>query len=153
MNVCSVDQHETPGRLKRGLCEKHYQRLRSYGRTSSPRDLTLEQRFWSKVKVAGPDECWEWISPEVHKFGYGDFRIYVNQKGQHNLAHRYVLELAGVDIKDKVVMHKCDNPPCVNPAHLEVGTQSDNMRDALAKGRMNMTGLLIGQQKGKRSEV
>lgn len=150
MKVCSVDGHETDDRLKRGMCSKHYQRQLHYGRVTSKRDLSLTERFWSNVRVGEPDGCWEWIGKSVHAFGYGDFRTYDNGKTVHHLAHRYVLELLNIDIDNKTVLHTCDNPPCVNPKHLQPGSQGDNVRDALNKGRMNLSGLVIGQKMSKK---
>lgn len=93
---------------------------------------TLENRLWAKIKVAGPDECWDWqgyLSPD----GYG--RI-LNVKGKTQIPHRIVWELEHGPIPDgMVIMHKCDRPCCCNPAHLQLGTQQDNMADMKAKMR------------------
>jgi hypothetical protein len=106
--------------------------------------LPIAEQFWRKVAIAEPDECWLWTGP-LHSAGYGHFEVWKNNKRKRWFAHRKVLELQGVDLTGLVVMHLCDNPPCVNPNHLRPGTQLENMRDALAKGRMNMDGLAIGQ--------
>lgn len=88
-------------------------------------------RFMSKVErdVAG---CWKWIGASLPR-GYGRFYY----KGKARYAHRVSLMMFGnVDVPDdKLVMHSCDNPNCVNPDHLSIGTQFDNMRDASKKGR------------------
>lgn len=90
----------------------------------------MADRFWSKV--AKGDGCWEWIGAKIPK-GYGRFYW----RGKPRYAHRVSLELAGVIVPDdKMVLHSCDNPSCVNPQHLSVGTGFDNMRDAAAKGRV-----------------
>lgn len=90
-------------------------------------------RFWNKVKKGQPDQCWEWQAGRAGK-GYGQF---YRAKNVPVGAHRYSWELAhGRPVPAGMqVMHTCDNPPCVNPAHLRVGTCADNMRDKSVKGR------------------
>ncbi len=92
----------------------------------------FRHRFWSKVDKRGPDECWPWTA-QRDRDGYGKFWL----RGRDHAAHRVVIEVEGGELPEgKVVCHRCDNPPCVNPAHLFVGTVSDNNRDAVAKGRL-----------------
>jgi hypothetical protein len=95
--------------------------------------FTLEQRFWAKVqKSDNPADCWLWIGGRDPN-GYG--RININHRAV--LAHRVAYELAnGPFFKVCDVCHRCDNPPCVNPAHLCLGAHADNMRDARERGRM-----------------
>lgn len=85
-------------------------------------------RFWSYV-LRG-DDCWEWIG--AHCRGYGRF-----WDGEREVrAHRFSYALHVGDIPaGLMVLHRCDNPPCVNPAHLFVGTNDDNMADKKVKGR------------------
>lgn len=87
-------------------------------------------RFWPKVeKGAG---CWEWRGYRVAT-GYGQFYM----DGGPVFAHRVAFMLAKGPIPEGMdVCHSCDNPSCVNPAHLWVGTRSENMRDCVAKGRL-----------------
>jgi len=108
-------------------------------------DDATATRFREKVASGSPDECWPWAD-EVNNRGYGRFLIWQQRQRIRLLAHRVAFTIAtGRDIGDFVLMHACDNPPCCNPGHLQVGTQVDNMRDALAKGRVNLAGLLLGQ--------
>lgn len=86
-------------------------------------------RFWAKVEKT--DGCWLWRGDHTAA-GYGVLRVH--RKRQY--AHRFVLLLAGRSVgDDQVVMHSCDNPPCVRPDHLVVGSHADNVRDKVAKGR------------------
>ena len=91
------------------------------------------ERFWSKVDKAGPGDCWEWQAARIPD-GYGHFYL----DGRLILAHRVALSWAqGVDIPGPEVkaLHSCDNPPCVNPAHLRWGSDADNYRDMKDRGR------------------
>ncbi len=93
---------------------------------------TVEERFWSKVAIGGPDECWEW---KRHRkpFGYGQFRL---PGGNPQTSSRVTWILTHGEITPGLcVLHRCDNPPCCNPAHLFLGTIADNNADMVAKGR------------------
>ena len=96
-----------------------------------PRHKPFPERFWDKVeKSCG---CWIWKGKKSDS-GYGI--VYVSAS-RRRMAHRVALELSsGEAVPDEIdVLHSCDNPPCVNPAHLFLGTHTDNMRDMVAKGR------------------
>ena len=87
-------------------------------------------KFWSKVNIKSDDECWEYQGGKCLS-GYGRMRF----DNKQNYAHRFSAKLAGMNIEDTCVLHKCDNPPCVNPKHLFIGSRADNMDDMYAKGR------------------
>ena len=102
-------------------------------------------RFWSKVQRAGPDECWLWQGG-CSDGGYGQF----DRDGRKIGAHRVAYEaIHGAIPRGSVVRHKCDNPRCVNPRHLLVGTHQDNMDDRTARGR----GAIFRGQRNGRSKI
>jgi hypothetical protein len=91
----------------------------------------LEQRCEKR-----PDGCWVW-SRARHKQGYGKVAFKRAGKTRHTGAHRAAYEVfVGAIPAGLYVLHRCDNPPCINPAHLFAGTALDNMLDAKAKGRL-----------------
>lgn len=91
----------------------------------------VSARFWSKVNKAAPNGCWEWFGAKTPG-GYGTFWT-GSEKIQ---AHRWAWQEANGPIpKGLLGCHKCDNPPCVNPEHIFIGTHKDNHDDAKKKGR------------------
>ena len=91
----------------------------------------LSERFWEKVAVGDESDCWLWTAFRNRK-GYG----MIGSGAGHILAHRASWEIHhGPVPPGGVVCHRCDTPPCVNPSHLFVGTQRDNIADMVAKGR------------------
>jgi HNH endonuclease/helix-turn-helix protein len=94
---------------------------------------SIADRFHAKVDVQGPEECWLWTAGRDQD-GYG--QLWDNDAGRSLRAHRVAYELANGPIPEGAcVLHRCDNPPCCNPAHLFVGTNGDNTADMVAKGR------------------
>ena len=91
------------------------------------------KRFWDKVDKSG--DCWLWTAG-INDKGYGRFRYL----GQACLAHRVVYHLTHGELPDRL-RHTCDNPQCVNPAHLKPGTQADNLNDMAERGRGRRTHL------------
>ncbi len=101
----------------------------------------LETKFWRKVKKGrSKDDCWEWAASKFRN-GYGQLTHGEKLYEHKNLkAHRVSYQLHFGEIPDgMLVCHNCDTPECTNPRHLFVGTQLDNVRDQIAKGRRHDT--------------
>lgn len=129
----------------RGYCSMHGQRVRRTGSIdllpgrrgkNLPKKLPgdVRERFWKNVDKSG--DCWVWTGLVGPK-GYGQLNVLVADVGWRTTrAHRLSYELAyGPIPPGLMIRHKCDNPPCVNPAHLETGTHEDNTRDMVERGR------------------
>jgi hypothetical protein len=99
----------------------------------------LMDRFWAKVEKT--DGCWQWTGSR-NSDGYGNF----HDRGTHSTkAHRFIYERTYGEIPPGYnVCHRCDNPSCVRPDHLFLGTQADNMRDCQRKGRYSRATGQIG---------
>ena len=134
---CDKKQHG------RGMCRGHYRRWRK-GLTGEalekplrkkvPNGTSLEKRLYSNIKKVG--ECWEWQGSTNQ--GYGR----IGYEGKWHLTHRLSWKVAKGDIPEgKFVCHHCDNPKCIRPAHLFLGTHDDNMRDMAEKGRGRKGGI------------
>lgn len=109
---------------------------------------TIEERFWSKVdKTSSPSGCWLWTAGKDED-GYGRFFHKTRTIGAHVVSRWW-----DTGRKPKLcVMHSCDNPPCVNPAHLSEGTNRDNQLDAKFKGR-NPFGVTHGMTRLRPDDV
>jgi len=97
-----------------------------------------EIKFWSNVKFSSRDQCWEWLGGRDSD-GYAMFYLgVVDGKEKTSRVNRLVYELFyGIKIDPRLLAcHRCDNPGCVNPHHLFLGTNSDNLMDASRKGRI-----------------
>lgn len=91
----------------------------------------VSKRFWAKVEIGTPEDCWEWKAAK-NDGGYGRLKV----DGRQCIASRYAYsDRIGPIPPGKIVCHTCDNPGCVNPSHLFVGTHRDNTDDKLRKGR------------------
>jgi len=94
-------------------------------------------RFWGKV-AKSENGCWLWTAARKSNFAYGHFRIGRQIHAAHRVAYaityNWPLEWHGYGSRTNI-LHRCDNPSCVNPSHLFAGTHTDNMRDMYAKGR------------------
>lgn len=134
-----------------GFCDLHLQRVKRTGTTDDPPTLTLADRFWTKVDKKGPEDCWLWTAA-VNEHGYGVMRPAGQRTGPTVKAHRVSLELAGVTVDGRFVLHACDTPPCVNPAHLSVGDHQANVADMMSRGRQVM-GSRDGMAKLRESQV
>lgn len=97
---------------------------------------SIAARFWAKVEGGGPDDCWQWTGSRQHS-GHGRFQASAEGEPKRIVqAHRWAFEQANGPIPNGlIVRHACDNPACVNPAHLQLGTQQDNVDDMWHRGR------------------
>ena len=132
MKLCALDgcQRVVCSKSARGLCRPHYRKLMKYGDPLVTKlGRPVEVRF--AEKIARSDGCWNWIGRK-NKQGYGIFTIGHTGKA---LAHRFAWQLEHGSAPMLHVLHKCDNPSCVRPEHLFLGTQRDNLADMWTKGR------------------
>lgn len=103
---------------------------------------TPEERFWAKVNIGGPEDCWDWMGTKSKRSNQG----YLMRNGKFYISSRMAWELTngpipkGEGYHGICVCHKCDNPKCCNPNHLFLGTHLDNMKDKVKKNRQSHVG-------------
>ena len=134
--VCSVDGCEKTLRSK-SYCRMHCSRLERRGTLAlvgNPPPTPVAERFWAQVDRRGPSECWEWTGHRGPT-GYGLIKLPGNGAPRVHPSRLSAIIHFGMFDRRLLVLHRCDNPPCVNPAHLFLGTHTDNMRDMVAKNR------------------
>lgn len=133
MRVCKVDGCVERG-TSLGMCRRHYGRWRRYGdplRVGNTQGMDLLGKLEFYGWVVTEEGCWEWSG---NKFTNGYGQLYV--AGRKALTHKLSYELwVGPIPEGHIVRHKCDNRPCLNPDHLETGTQQDNHDDKWKRGR------------------
>lgn len=129
---CADQQHA------KELCKRHYQQQWATGSPEIKRPNehgTPEERFWRFVqKGETEDSCWSWAG-HTDKDGYGTLRVGDTQVRAHRFS--YALHFGEPPV-DRMIRHRCDNPPCSNPAHLLVGDQIQNMDDRKRAGHYAM---------------
>ena len=127
---CAVEGCLLPAASKK-MCQKHYIRLKKYGDVTyigKQWKLSLEDRFWQYADKSG--ECWLWTANKSNK-GYGFFQM----EGKNRAAHRVAFYLTHGAWPVLDVLHSCDVPACVNPAHLREGTHRENMIEMHMRNR------------------
>jgi hypothetical protein len=113
---------------------------KTFTRKAREHFCSIECRFWHKVQIKGPDQCWPWRGT-TPAFGHGQFVA----DGKVVYAHRFAWQLTNGTVPSGLcVLHKCDVPECVNPQHLFLGSREENLTDMRAKGRGSKPPRLIG---------
>lgn len=139
MKKCKIDECDIVMQTRRGFCKRHYRAFMKYGDPLFKSQTSRVMPLWDRVLFYGWTEnektgCWDW-NGSTRKGGYGR----ISYEGQGLVVTRVVLERELGRILDpkEFVLHSCDRPICVNPAHLRPGNTKDNTRDMLERGRGN----------------
>lgn len=154
--ICSSTFHSPPAAYRHYCSMACYIKARTHVQEPSApmRPRTIAERFWAHVdRSGGPNACWPWTG-YLSKRGYGRFSL---SDGTSKSAHRVAWELEhGCSVLPFIeICHNCpngDNPTCVNPRHLFMGTRQDNAADCVAKGR-SARGERSGQAKLRDADV
>jgi hypothetical protein len=130
--LCSITGCDRTASVS-GLCEMHYLRKLRKGSTGTAEPLLRtgppSERFWPRVDVRGPEECWPWTGAQIER-GYGRFGL----NGRSVPAYRFAYEDTVGPVPEGLELdHLCRNPTCCNPAHLEPVTHAENMRRSKRK--------------------
>lgn len=132
MRICEIKGCDKK-HYGRGMCVNHYARFTRTGRPEVNYRTSTKEMFWKKVLIpADKSKCWLWRGAKQNS-GYGRFRY----KGRCEGAHRIAWLFEHGVLPELYVLHRCDNPSCVNPEHLFLGTCQDNVLDCIAKNRFN----------------
>lgn len=139
--MCSIDGCEVVSPLTRTWCTRHYARynrtgsVRGAGIERAPNNSTPQELLEHHGFERSPSGCWH-----ANGFQNEDGYVIWSTRGGKVSAHRVSYQFFWGDIPEGLeVRHKCDNPPCVNPDHLETGTHSENMIDRSSRGRAKST--------------
>jgi len=136
MKTCSVVGCGPASRLISGMCSMHYQRSRKYGTTDPRKTPTTEERFWAKVNKT--ETCWIWVGA-LYSNGYGHFGLNASRGA---IAHRFAWEQMNGKIPGgKILDHTCHQRACVNPSHLRIATQKQNIENMGVLRRDNTSGV------------
>ena len=138
LSLCKHEGCSKKHRTK-GFCTIHYQRLLKHGDTNTigaigkhePKFPTMKDRFLNSFEMITESGCWVW-GGSVNESGYGQ----MTWKNRSYSAHRFSYQqFVGSIPESMCVLHQCDVPSCVNPNHLFLGTNQDNMKDKVSKER------------------
>lgn len=125
------DSPEEIEERKKRAEERRIRNIRNKTGRNQYSNITLEERFWEKVNRKDFIDCWEWLGA-LCSDGYGSFLFNGKVEGAHRIA--WILTYREIP-KDKIIMHKCNNPKCCNPNHLKLGTHKENTKQKLDEGR------------------
>lgn len=132
--VCGGPYSVFPSRAKRTKCCSRACANKAASRRAVASRPGVEARFWAQAEKRGPDECWPWTGA-THGNGYGRIRAGRRVRPAHQVA--WEIENGKPFPPGAYGCHRCDNPICVNPAHIWPGTHSENIQDAVRKGRFS----------------